>query len=543
MKNYFFKTLLFLFLSFTAIALQAQTTTYYVDIDAPLGGDGLTWATAFNNLQDGIDNAATVFANNGTGIVRVSDGTYPAPVTGFQLKNGVQIWGGYNSRSAPDWLINATRFYGGVSTTVLGTSCFIANQNLGNQTILDGMNILPPSTGTFYGIEIKNTCQVFEMSVNNCSFGRDMNHFFSGLYGIASTQNSYVTGTFNPKINNCTFYTIVGINLEIGGTIAADISINNSTFHNNHNASIHLYSHYSTTINNIGNVDLNINNSRFNIDRNGIWLELHGNNMTSNANVTNSILTSSFSYTNSTGIDLRFHTDLTATNCTLYGLSQPIMKTNTVLSTFNNCIFWDSNYIIVDAGTSGFVPATFNNCLVDVSSCSAINPSSNHITCNNVIYNQNPQFLSTDSNSSDYLKLSNSSPARNAGNNSFIPVGVTKGYGGNSRILENIVDMGAYELCPSRACSSSSHLPSRKITAAVSNSEINSIVYPNPATNVLNIKSDSEIVSISLLNVQGQEVKKWNTKNKLYIGDLPIGMYLLKVNTTERIEHIRIIKE
>ncbi|WP_338790122.1 T9SS type A sorting domain-containing protein [Bernardetia sp. MNP-M8] len=118
------------------------------------------------------------------------------------------------------------------------------------------------------------------------------------------------------------------------------------------------------------------------------------------------------------------------------------------------------------------------------------------------------------------------------------------------RIVESIVDMGAYEFCPwAGTCSGSNngggHLPvgGLKIKQDQNQSfkEIN--IYPNPATNILNIKSESEIVSISLLNVQGQEVKRWNAKNELYIGDIPIGLYLLKINTTEGTEQVRIIKE
>ncbi len=66
--------------------------------------------------------------------------------------------------------------------------------------------------------------------------------------------------------------------------------------------------------------------------------------------------------------------------------------------------------------------------------------------CANSLFNQNPQFLSTDPTNTDYLKLSATSPARNAGSNFYATAG--RAYGGNDRILEGTVDIGAYEFCP-----------------------------------------------------------------------------------------------
>ncbi len=37
---------------------SAQADTIFVDDDAPLGGDGLSWATAYRFLQDALDTAS-----------------------------------------------------------------------------------------------------------------------------------------------------------------------------------------------------------------------------------------------------------------------------------------------------------------------------------------------------------------------------------------------------------------------------------------------------------------------------------------------------
>ena len=87
-------------------ALAAQTT-WYVDDDAPLGGDGLSWNTAYQYLQD-----ALISASAGDEI-RVAGGTYnpdmdeagnvtPGDRTAtFQLKSGVALYGGYAGLADP----------------------------------------------------------------------------------------------------------------------------------------------------------------------------------------------------------------------------------------------------------------------------------------------------------------------------------------------------------------------------------------------------------------------------------------------------------
>lgn len=60
----------------TTIA-SAQQITLHVDDDAPAGGDGLTWSTAFRDLQDALDIANQTLT--GTVEVRIAQGTYIPP--------------------------------------------------------------------------------------------------------------------------------------------------------------------------------------------------------------------------------------------------------------------------------------------------------------------------------------------------------------------------------------------------------------------------------------------------------------------------------
>jgi len=91
---------------FTLEAIANLVKIAYVDTDAPPGGDGSSWATAFKYLQDALFNTLP-----GTEI-RVAQGIYkphlnsysaqpPSRADTFQLKNGVAIRGGYAGFGEP----------------------------------------------------------------------------------------------------------------------------------------------------------------------------------------------------------------------------------------------------------------------------------------------------------------------------------------------------------------------------------------------------------------------------------------------------------
>jgi len=86
----------------TGVAARGQAILH-VDADAPDGGDGATWANAFNDLQDALD-AAAVVAGPGSPIgIWVAAGTYRPDPTGladpreatFRLLDHVALYGGF----------------------------------------------------------------------------------------------------------------------------------------------------------------------------------------------------------------------------------------------------------------------------------------------------------------------------------------------------------------------------------------------------------------------------------------------------------------
>lgn len=85
---------------------------------------------------------------------------------------------------------------------------------------------------------------------------------------------------------------------------------------------------------------------------------------------------------------------------------------------------------------------------------------------------------------------------------------------------------------------------------AVLNTEVETlsdiVMYPNPANDVLNFKSDKTIESIQIFNLIGQEIKfeLINQRNPSFsISELNSGVYIVKAKSEENISSFRLIKK
>lgn len=54
-------------------------------------------------------------------------------------------------------------------------------------------------------------------------------------------------------------------------------------------------------------------------------------------------------------------------------------------------------------------------------------------------------------------------------------------------------------------------------------------IYPNPTSDILKIKSEIPVKQLQLISFEGKVVRKYNASSQLNIGDLPAGIYILKV--------------
>jgi predicted outer membrane repeat protein len=97
----------------SVLSLNASGATIrYVDDDAPLGGDGLSWPTAYRYLQDALIEAAE--PGSGVDEIRIGQGTYTPDLdeggvftpgdrdASFEIVEGLVVAGGYAGFGAPD---------------------------------------------------------------------------------------------------------------------------------------------------------------------------------------------------------------------------------------------------------------------------------------------------------------------------------------------------------------------------------------------------------------------------------------------------------
>lgn len=254
-----------------AVPASAQTIIY-VDDDAPPGGDGLTWDTAFKYLQDALAAVGT----NGTE-VRVAQGLYmpdqdeAGQVTPgdrsatFQLLNGVAIYGGYaglanpNDPDARDVQAYETTLSGDLLSNDVGTSGaqensyhVVTGSGTDATAILDGITITAGhadgggSDSEGGGMFTTNGSP----SIIHCTFGANWAEYGGGMYtedgGCVLSHSVFrrnVAGqrgggmcirTGSPIVTNCTF---TGNSAWSGGGMdsahALDVAVTNSTFRGN----------------------------------------------------------------------------------------------------------------------------------------------------------------------------------------------------------------------------------------------------------------------------------------------------------------------
>ena len=199
----------------------------------PLAQDGLSWDSAFNNIQDGIDAA---FANGG-GEVWVADGTYgegraqsygsPGALGSLLLQTNVEVYGGFQGWNADDFVGNETA--------------------LGQRSITQGVSVIDGSTArggspAYHVVAVGNELSAVTGAV------LDGFHVTGGLASSAATSayhlnrgaGIYIYGS-SPIIRNCTIY---GNTARVGGggialisnpatTDPANATIENCVIYNN----------------------------------------------------------------------------------------------------------------------------------------------------------------------------------------------------------------------------------------------------------------------------------------------------------------------
>lgn len=204
------------------IAFPAWGTTYYVNEAAPGGGDGLSWATAFNSLQDALDAATGTGPNE----IWVAAGTY---VPSFAVSGG-------DLRTRTFVMVDGVVLYGGFA----GNETTIEERDVAaNETILSGD--LAGDDGPDHENDSENSYNVIR-SFGDLAFGIDG---FTIVGGNADGDSANDEGggmkleaSGDVSIENCRF---LGNRARVGGgayiqpfsSFLMNLVVRNCVFENN----------------------------------------------------------------------------------------------------------------------------------------------------------------------------------------------------------------------------------------------------------------------------------------------------------------------
>jgi hypothetical protein len=194
---------------FTLEAVASLVKVVYVDTDAPGGGDGSSWATAYNYLQDALADA-----NSSTKPVeiRVAQGIHKPDhgmnqhlenqYASFQLQNFVAIKGGYGGIGEPDPNARDIELYETILSGEISddedTLHVVCGSGTDKTAVLDGFTITGGcawSSNNYIGGGMYNYAG--SPTVRNCTFFENYAGFYGG--GMCNDGNSC------PTLINCIF--------------------------------------------------------------------------------------------------------------------------------------------------------------------------------------------------------------------------------------------------------------------------------------------------------------------------------------------------
>lgn len=502
---------------FIVFAITAHGTIRYVTPSGAGALDGTSWANAFpgTSLQAAIDASAV------NDEVWVAAGTYYTTTTtsrniSFSMRNGVTIYGSF---VGTETLISQRTLTNGLTSILSGeigaagiadnSYKVIYNQELDNTAIIDGFivqdandNRSPTNAGNGlgggmynHGYNVGGYCHPI---VRNCLFRQN-----TASWGAGAFNNGYGGGNTLPTYINCIFsqnHALIEAggmdSYGVGGT--ASPTVINSIFYENTSAT-NVGAMYAWGGNG-GNCHPVLINCAFinNTALNGYGGAFIADNLDPSGG------TSSGSCT------------VTLQNC--------IVRNNSATGT------GPQFYV---RGTGAQVVATYSN--INLTGQSAPHIISGVGTGN---IDADPLFLNIASGTGadgnwmtadDGLQLQNLSPSIDTGDNTGVALTDILA---NTRILNSVVDMGAYEFDPA--------------TLGTENNRQNISVslYPNPTNGIINLTyntSETNTISLLLYDINGRLLKTIadNQKTtgtfnyKIDVSQQQSGVYFLKLQTTK----------
>jgi predicted outer membrane repeat protein len=536
-KNYFTKIIsLFIGMLFITTILQAQI---YVNSAATGANDGTSWVEAFTDLQTAlaaVDSPVEIWVATGT--------YYPDEGTGqnnddrnstFQLINGVAIYGGFTGTetilSQRNWETNPAILSGDInkSGNLTGNSYTVVTGSgtnatalidgfiitMGNSDFTTGSGISPNrSGGGMYNLNGSPT-------VTNCTFSGNWAVRGGGMFNYTNAS---------PSVNNCNFWGNSAV--DGGGMLNLFFSSPMVTYCN--------FSENMTILDgggmfNWGNCSPTISNCTFsgNSASDGGGMINFSSSFPTLTNITFSGNTAVFK---GGGLYNWDNSSPTVTNSTFSGNSAGFFgggmyNEDNSSPTVTNSIIWNNSAGGSTSSVSASVGNMFGNpeysfSLIAYSGgsggawVSAIGADNgNNIDTDPLFVDPPPIVLGTGGD----LRLQAGSPAINAGINAANAT--TTDLAGNPRIVEDTIDIGAYEFQGEEEVFTQMLFP------------VQFSIFPNPVRNEIYIHSEVAHSEFRIFDLRGQTLilkRNANMFSTIDISFLSAGTYFITLTNNHR---------
>ena len=473
----------FLFSAFTLLSFINSNAQTKVDVNATGANNGSSWANAYVNLQDAINN--TPSGNT----IWVAAGTYKPTLNPSSTST--------NTRDYAFYLKKNLKIYGGFA----GTETTLSQRNISaNPVILSGdIGTVGDNTDNCYHVFIMSSLP--SSAVIDGFIIRDGNA--NANYIASTSSNPYPTQTSYISFDSKTIYQYAG-----GGIYVADsdVDIENCIIMENSarkfgGAGMFFGGHTSSS-STTATLDNCIVYNNSSDDKGGgfySWRSLDNSNPVGTCNPILTNVTVCYNSSDNGGGGLfGKNADWTIKNVLLWG--------NTMLNGNNvqSSTFKGSDIIIAGSGS-----ITSSNCMLQLANSKYNTTNSNALTsATNVLYNQDPLFVSaSDPDGADNvwmtlddgLVLSSSSPGVGAGTSTGAP---SNDITGKARATSPSI--GAYE---GRSCKQSNNLPSAAATytATYADTDGNFTCYCDGNQNLLlglNLTGTGAVVPTSGVSLQ-----------------------------------------
>jgi hypothetical protein len=490
----------------TSYSENCMPSVYYVDANATGANDGSSWADAFTNVTDAL--ALT----NLNDAVWVAKGTYTLADKNTPIAvntNQVDIIGGFS-----------------------GTETTLADRDLRaihttNATIFTGDINGDDIDGDFTSNKTDNAERLFEIRNSNVTFDGII---FENIYDTSQSggiqENGVVFIPNSVNINNLKIKNSVFRNNYSNGyllkmrTLNAGLFLENTTFVNNTSVNLGLVYVQSDSTNgyiftrwaNVLVADNDINLSALHIFRsdfgNGSTLDVVINNSTFVNNDYNGTYGNSITASGNGSVNLNVNNAVFWQN-TVNGVASTRDISNGQDQTYDVFIRNSIANVPANAGTYGTFSTT---------NLTTLNPATDNLNLD-----------------SDYKPTVASNYIIDQGDNAYYDVALfgDLDLSGNDRIFNTTIDLGVYEYNSTLGIDE------------ISNMEDWLVVYPNPVSETLHIKTfGQDLKRLALYSVNGQIVLAQNeVQNSVDVSNLPSGVYFLQIETAQGSTTKKIIKQ